>query len=73
MLNGRLNMVSRHEIVTLVRTDRKRQAASRIFVNQTSIGYNLCGQASQFHVYVHIEISPCVANVRTNQQPRLSA
>ena len=52
MLNGRLNMVSRHEIVTLVRTDRKRQAASRIFVNQTSIGYNLCGQASHFHVYV---------------------
>ena len=45
-------MVSRHEIVTLVRTDRKRQAASRNFVNQTSIGYNLCGQASQFHVYV---------------------
>ena len=53
-------MVSRHEIVTLVRTDRKRQAASRNFVNQTSIGYNLCGQASQFHVYVLLfSISKC--------------
>ena len=47
-------MVSRHEIGTFVWKDHNRRAALRIFANQTSMVTidDLCGQASQFHVYI---------------------
>ena len=33
----------------LVHKDHNRQTVLRIVANQTAVGYNLCGQASQFH------------------------